>query len=126
MPDSIISRIHLLLMETVDGPAAERFGIHIAKVVGDINTVNQRYTESEQLTWLSAYWIQQISASCISDDQFGEYNLLACHTPDEFIQVFMAIIMPCLRQHPSLPDISLPVISLYHQTATPHMVNNHG
>ena len=118
MEENIVTKIHSLLMDTVDGPAADRFLQHVSSNIGigDASDINQYYTEADQLLWISTYFLQQLSVFR-GDHPIGEYNLLACRNCDDFIAVFRATVLPYFaNSENALPNINLPIINMgnYH------------
>lgn len=113
MQNNIFLTVHLLLMEEVDGPAAERFCQHVAESIGDLETINTRYDQSTQIRWMTGYWLMQLSRLNISPlERFNINNLLICSSINEFITVFKSTVLPVIMANGDIPDLTIPVYSL--------------
>jgi hypothetical protein len=97
-------------MEEVDGPAADLFCQHIAGTVGDLESVNSRYSQATQIHWMASYWLMQLSVLNVSTYvRFNANNLLICSNINDFVVVFKTTILPLFQEYPNLPELSLPV-----------------
>lgn len=113
MRSNIFSIIHRLLMECVDGLAADKFCYHITQYVGNVDTINRRYTQTTQIRWMAGYWLMQLSSlQLTAEEKFNAGNLLICSDINEFVTVFKATVLPLVQQHDNLPDVTMPVHSL--------------
>lgn len=101
--------VYELLLDSVDSSAAEAFLAHISESISDIGDIENTYTVDKQMRWLSLYWISQLKEYTITETYCYEFNLIACNTPDEFMKVFNATVVPVLNGVHSLPDLSLPL-----------------
>lgn len=121
MNDNIFIAIHYILMQEIDSDASDVFAEHIGAVVGDINTLNDRYSYSAQLQWMAIYWIQQMAIAIPGSGSSRVHNLLVCRTAEEFIQVFKAIVLPALQIYSNIPDartVLLPISAYEHSRAS--------
>lgn len=58
---SVVSNVHYLLMERIDGPSADRFLAHIHALFRDSTAPIETWPLASQVVWMTDYWQVQIS-----------------------------------------------------------------
>ena len=112
MANHIINAIHLMLMQEVDGPAADRFNQHISTARALERGRYSTLTLAQQLNWMAIYWIQQMATINHEVGYRQENTLLLCETEAEFLRVFWATVLPYIHENDAIPNINLPITPL--------------
>ena len=108
MGNNLIGRIHLLLMEKVDGNAADQFSAHLGEWIGDVTAYSDSTSQADQIRWMAHYWCSQLNNETL-DVHGVANNLFMCRDTDQFMNAFDAVIIPVLIANPHLPIATLPI-----------------
>lgn len=106
---NIITMIHLVLMQQIDGPSAQLFEIHIGKYAPELIHEITESSELKQIQWSNSYWLRQLAHDSWT---FPDGFLQALEQPTtltEYIGVFTSLLIPNIECR-ELPYVDLPPI----------------